>query len=43
VKKPPEPVLRWLWRALLAAAILSAAGSAMTPAPTPPLMCKIYG
>ncbi|MGE5467149.1 MAG: hypothetical protein ACM3Y9_06985 [Ignavibacteria bacterium] len=42
MKKPPELVLRWAWRALLAAALLSAAGQAMTPA-TPPLMCKIYG
>jgi hypothetical protein len=31
-----------MWRAALAAALLSAAGQAMTPV-TAPLMCKIYG
>jgi hypothetical protein len=43
VKRPPEAVLRWIWRAALGAALLSAAGQAVTPEPTPPLMCKIYG
>jgi hypothetical protein len=42
VKKPPEAVLRRIWRAALGAALLSAAGHAMTPV-TVPLMCKIYG
>jgi hypothetical protein len=42
VKKPPENILRWVRRALLAALLLSAAGYASTPA-SPPLMCKIYG
>jgi hypothetical protein len=42
VKRPPELVLRWIWRAALAAALLSAAGQAMTPT-SEPLMCKIYG
>ncbi|HEX8962351.1 MAG TPA: hypothetical protein VF801_05055 [Rhodocyclaceae bacterium] len=42
MKKPPEAVRSWVVRALLAAALLSAAGQAMTPVAAP-LMCKIYG
>jgi hypothetical protein len=42
VKKLPEGVRRWLWRLLIAAAILSAIGY-FSPQSAIPLMCKIYG
>jgi hypothetical protein len=42
VKRLPEPLLRWGWRLLAAAAILSLIGW-FSPQAALPLMCKIYG
>jgi hypothetical protein len=38
----PDPLIRWVWRLGIAAAILSLIGYFSHPAVSP-LMCKIYG
>jgi len=42
VRKPPDRLIRWIWRIAIAVAILSAIGYFSSPTVSP-LMCKIYG